>query len=226
MMSKDERRPQKTGRPLLGVAIAAVSSIILIVVIGLSFKVMHELPNKGEFTPGAPAQQATSKDEDLPPHDAKLKSLPLGASPLGEGKFSESERPFLKLINKSGKDVLVKMVNQSSGDCIRNFYVTADNEYRATHIPPGVYVFYSAFGLGWNDVDKGFKYVRSFQKTEPISFDVTPVYKTENGEVQTYNQYNDHTVLLQRTDKPSEYPSNQATFSAGTITENQFYGKK
>lgn len=83
-----------------------------------------------------------------------------GATPYsdyyGYGQYDNNSEAALRIRNRSGKDIVVLFVKESTGEVYRNIYIRNFNNYKLCKIPSGRYSLRIALGNSWNpDKDNG-----------------------------------------------------------------------
>lgn len=101
-------------------------------------------------------------------------------------EFDMSLDNFLKINVGGESDVVLKMVNNTSGECVRYVYIKSGESFFITNIPKGVYHLKIAYGNNWAESGQGEKCSAKFLNNAlyQIGNDLLDFYPIEN-----YNGY-------------------------------------
>ena len=62
---------------------------------------------------------------------------------------------FLRINVGKNTDIVVKMLDYATDECIRYVYISSDDTYEISNIPEGIYYLKIAFGNDWSKLDVG-----------------------------------------------------------------------
>ena len=139
--------------------------------------------------------------------------LPLGAAPFGPGIASGHSTLVVK--NGTDSDAFVRVIALgATPQLVRNFYIQSGQNFTAESVPPGNYVLRVAFGIDWNDSERGFNYRRIFEETQPFELtEVTRVEPSVDGSLSS-NRFSHVSITLHKV--------LNGNFRSHKITEEQF----
>jgi len=134
-----------------------------------------------------------------------------------ESKFDDRLDNFLKIDASGSSDLVIKMVNSNTKECIRSVFINGGDTYFIKNIPQGIYHLKIAFGYDWAIKSEGefcfAKFLRDVhyeEGTDQLDFNVI---KNDN-EIQTPSF-----ELILKTRKNSR--NNE--FESENISEDEFY---
>jgi hypothetical protein len=123
---------------------------------------------------------------------------------------------FLKVNVGGDADVVLKLISQSTDECIRYVYVTKDDTYFIRNIPAGVYYVKIAFGNKWGESKLNSGCVAKFLENNVYQIgndllEFNPVENYEGVQIPSYE-------LILKT-----YSNNRLNeFNAEDISEEEF----
>lgn len=134
-------------------------------------------------------------------------------------KYDILNENFLRVSISNNSDVIIKLHNYNTGECIRCVFVSAGDTYEIKNIPEGIYTVKIAYGNNWavNKSDYGFSCKGKFlddafyQEGENL-LDFNLVYYNEGYEVPSYEI---------RLEVKTHNKSNE--FDTHKISEEEFY---
>jgi hypothetical protein len=77
-------------------------------------------------------------------------------------KFDYRYNRFLRVTMGSNSDVVIKLMNKNTQECIRTVYISRNNSYDITNIPEGIYYLKLAFGTDWRTLNSGSMCISKF----------------------------------------------------------------
>lgn len=108
-----------------------------------------------------------SQDKEWEPQNMYSGSVPKCISYTP--KYDLSIDNYLRIRLGGNSDAIIKLINNTSNQCIRVVYVQANDEYLIKNIPEGYYYVKIAFGNDWRILKKGYNCTGRFFNNDSYS---------------------------------------------------------